>query len=261
MTDDQRDTEKIERPEIAGEPRGREAAAAARQARTGGGPRVLGFLVQSFLGTVLGMLVVLVVVLGVLWAFKDEIASALNPFGTETIDRSDPPVLLSIQDLARFVAAEGNYEVVVDLEKDTKYVPDWLSGERILYVANGSVEAYVDFRDLTEENIHVSDDGTAVEIVLPAPVLAEPRVDLERSRPISEDRGLINRVNDLFAGDTDSRQETLLLAQEKMADAADASDLGSRARENTTKTLNAMLLPLGFEKVTVTFEGGPAPGK
>lgn len=255
-----RTTERIERPKVAGEPRGRAGAEAVREAREGR-LRGLPLLVQSLLGTVLGMLLVLVLLLGTLWAFRDEIAGALNPFGTETIDRTSPPVLLSIQDLARFVAAEGNYEVVVDLEEDTRFVPDWLAGERTLFIANGSVEAYVDFRDLTEESITVSDDGTAVEVVLPRPQLAEPRLDLERSRAISESRGLINRVNDFFSGDSDSRQEVLLLSEQKMAEAAEASDLDARAEENTRKTLEGMLVPLGFEIVTVTFEGeATAPG-
>ena len=41
-------------------------------------------------------------------------------FGTETHDRSGPALLQSIQDISRYDAASGNFQVVVDLEKDTK---------------------------------------------------------------------------------------------------------------------------------------------
>ncbi|WP_206074539.1 DUF4230 domain-containing protein [Antribacter gilvus] len=252
--DNDRTTERIERPRVAGQPRGRAEAEAIQEARSGDRFRWR-TLLTAFIGTVAGLVLVVAIGLGVLWAFKDEITSALNPFATETVDRSTPPVLLSIKDLARFVAAEGNYEVVVDLEEDTRYVPDWLAGERTLFIAHGSVESYVDFRQITEDDITISEDGTAVELVLPRPELAEPRLDLERSRAISEDRGLINRLNDFFGGDNDSRQEVLAKAEEMLGEAAGSSDLEDRAEENTRKTLAGMLTSLGFETVTVTYEG------
>src|SRR5690242_9303303 len=42
-----------------------------------------------------------------------------RPLAESTVDRSGPVVLKSIQDLARFQAATGTFQVVVDLEKDT----------------------------------------------------------------------------------------------------------------------------------------------
>ena len=69
----------------------------------------------------------------------------LNPFGETTKDRSAPVVLNSIQNLSRYEAATGNYQVVVDLEKDAKFLPSQLRGERTLFVGNGNVDAYVDF--------------------------------------------------------------------------------------------------------------------
>src|SRR4051794_3149352 len=69
----------------------------------------------------------------------------LNPFGETTKDRSAPVVLNSIQNLSRYEAASGNYQVVVDLEKDARFLPSQLRGERTLFVGNGSVDAYVDF--------------------------------------------------------------------------------------------------------------------
>ena len=51
-----------------------------------------------------------------------------NPFRTETVDRSSPVVLKSIENLRRFQAASGHYEVIVDLEKDTRFVPAVVRG-------------------------------------------------------------------------------------------------------------------------------------
>ncbi|NNU27783.1 DUF4230 domain-containing protein [Isoptericola sediminis] len=205
---------------------------------------------------IVGALVLLVVLV---WgAIRTELVSLPeleNPFATEEVDRSDRPVLLGIQNLARFVAAQGNYQVVVDLEQDTKYVPDWLMGERTIFLADGSVEVYVDFRDLPEEAVVVSEDGSTVTVTLPEPAFAEPRIDLEQSRALSDSRGLINRAEDFFADDDGSRQQTLLKAEEMLTAAARESDLESRAEENTRKTLEGLIGGLGYETVEVVFEG------
>lgn len=213
------------------------------------------------LGFLLGAAVTAGLVAGAVFTLRDDFRDAfwrtlvdgLNPFTTGEVDRSETPVLVSMKDLARFVAAEAQYEVLVDLENDVKYVPSWLAGERIVLAVNGSVDAYVDFRDLDEDAIEISDDGTTVTVTLPGPELAEPRIDLDDSRALTEDRGLVDRVGDLFASDTDARQEALATAQDRISDAAVGSDLDERARANTTSTLEAMLSPLGYDQVVVEF--------
>ena len=58
-------------------------------------------------------------------------------FGTQTHDRSGPALLQSIQDMSRYDAASGNFQVVVDLEKDAKFLPSAVRGSRTLFVGNG----------------------------------------------------------------------------------------------------------------------------
>lgn len=217
--------------------------------------------VAGVVGFVLGASLTVGLVLGVLSALRDDLRDAfwrvvvdgLNPFTTSQVDRSETPVLLSIRDLARFVAAEAQYEVLVNLERDVRYVPGWLAGERMVLVVNGSVDAYVDFAGLDESAIEISDDGATVTVTLPEPELAEPRIDLDASHALTEDRGLVDRVGDLFASDTDARQEALARAQDQISDTATASDLAERARATTTSTLEAMLSASGFDKVVVEF--------
>ncbi|HCT76479.1 MAG TPA: DUF4230 domain-containing protein [Micromonosporaceae bacterium] len=176
-----------------------------------------------------------------------------NPFAEQTTDRSQPPILLSIKDLARFVAAEGNFEVVIDLKKDRKYVPDWLLNERTLFVAAGTVEAYVDFSTLTQEKIKDSPDHKTVAIELPKPQLASPKLNLERSYVFAEEQGLFNKIGEFFGSDSNRQRETLLVAEQRIASAAAASVLVERAQENTRKTLESILRSLGYTSVTVTF--------
>jgi Protein of unknown function (DUF4230) len=177
-----------------------------------------------------------------------------NPFAEQVTDRSQPPILLSIKDLARFVAAEGNFEVVIDLKRDRKYVPDWLLNERTLFVAAGTVEAYVDFSGLTEDKIKAAPDRTTVEITLPPPQLSEPKLNLDRSYVFAEERGLFNKIGEFFDGDVNRQRETLLVAEQRLAAAAKASTLTSRAQENTRKTLEGLLHSLGYTAVTIIFQ-------
>ncbi|MEU7821366.1 DUF4230 domain-containing protein [Catellatospora sp. NPDC049133] len=178
-----------------------------------------------------------------------------NPFAERTTDNTQPPLLLSIKDLSRFVAAEGNFEVIVDLKQDRKFIPDWLLNQRTLFVAAGTVEAYVDFANVSDDKIVVSPDRKSVTITLPPPTVAEPKLDLDRSYVFAEERGLINRVGEFFDGDPNRQQETLLKAEQELADAAKKSTLQQRAEENTRKMLESMMRSLGFTTVTVIFDG------
>ncbi|NJP31138.1 DUF4230 domain-containing protein [Micromonospora thermarum] len=176
-----------------------------------------------------------------------------NPFAKEQTDRSQPALLKSIQDLSRYVAAEGNFQVVVDLQNDRRNVPDWLLNQRTLFVGAGSVEAYVDFAKISEGAIVESADGKSVEITLPAPQLAKTNLDLEKSYVFAEERGLLNRIGDLVEGDPNRQQQVYQLAEERITAAARDSGLTQRAEENTRKMLEGLLRSLGYERVTVTY--------
>ena len=176
-----------------------------------------------------------------------------NPFTKEQTDRSQPPLLKSIRDLSRYVAAEGNFQVVVDLQKDRTNVPDFLLNERTLFVGAGSVEAYVDFAKISEGAVVESADGKSVEIKLPAPQLGETNLDLEKSYVFAEQRGLLNRLNDLVGGDPNKQQQVYQLAEDKITAAARDSGLTARAEVNTRKMLEGLLRSLGYEKVTITY--------
>ncbi|MER7888614.1 DUF4230 domain-containing protein [Micromonospora sp. NPDC094482] len=176
-----------------------------------------------------------------------------NPFAEQQTDRSQPTLLKSIQDLSRYVAAEGNFQVVVDLQTDRKYVPEFLLNERTLFVGAGSVEAYVDFAKIADGAVVESADGKSVEIKLPAPQLGETNLDLEKSYVFAEKRGLLNRLGDVFASDPNRQQEVYRLAEERITAAARDSGLGARAEENTRKMLEGLLRSLGYERVTITY--------
>lgn len=183
---------------------------------------------------------------------------SLNPFRSETIDRSGPAVLRSIERLSEYRAATANLEVVVDIEEDAKLLPGFIKGEKTLLVAAGRVDAKVDFSRLRGSALKVSEDRKEVEIVLPAPTLAEPQLDLERTRVFDRERGLFDRIESVFEDSPTSDRELLLLAEQKLAAAARADGgVLTAAEENTRQMLTGLLRGLGFERVTVGFERPP----
>ncbi|MFB4281053.1 DUF4230 domain-containing protein [Nonomuraea sp. MTCD27] len=183
--------------------------------------------------------------------------SWLNPLGEQTIDRSQPVLLQSIKDLSRFEAATGNFQVVVDLEKDANFLPDAVKGTRTLFVGAGGVDAYVDFSAMATDGVTVSEDRTEATIRLPRAQLEKPNLDNSRSYVFAQQRGLLDRVQDFLSGSPGDQRELYLLAEKKITEAAVASDLRARADTNTKAMLSGMLRSLGFTKVTVKFTDEP----
>ncbi|MEJ8672332.1 DUF4230 domain-containing protein [Streptomyces sp. MS1.AVA.1] len=174
-------------------------------------------------------------------------------FGTETNDRSGPALLQSIQDMSRYDAASGNFQIVVDLEKDAKLLPDAIRGSRTLYVGAGTVDAYVDLGKVGEDDVTVNEDRTSATLRLPHAALGKPSLDPDRSYAVSKQRGLLDRLGDLFSDNPNSEQAVQKLAVKRIGDAAKDSELTARAETNTTGMLEGLLHSLGFKEVKVTY--------
>ncbi|WP_055618848.1 DUF4230 domain-containing protein [Streptomyces sp. JHA19] len=174
-------------------------------------------------------------------------------FGTETRDRSGPALLQSIQDMSRYDAASGNFQIVVDLEKDAKFLPDAVRGTRTLYVGAGTVDAYVDLGKVGEDDVTVDEDRTTATLRLPHAVLGRPALDPDRSYAVSKQRGLLDRLGDLFSDNPNGEQAVQKLAVRHIGNAAKKSGLTARAEKNTTDMLRGLLRSLGFEEVKVTY--------
>ncbi|TVZ96109.1 DUF4230 domain-containing protein [Streptomyces sp. BK340] len=179
--------------------------------------------------------------------------SVKDLFGTESHDRSGPALLKSIRDMSRYDAASGTFQVVVDLEKNAKYLPDALHGSRTLYVGAGTVEAYVDLGRVGEKDVSVNDDRTSATLRLPHARLGRPALDPDHSYAVSKQRGLFDRLGDLFSDNPNSEQAVQRLAVLHIGDAARSSGLTARAETNTTGMLQGLLRSLGFTEVRVLY--------
>ncbi|MEV5572640.1 DUF4230 domain-containing protein [Spirillospora sp. NPDC052269] len=179
----------------------------------------------------------------------------LDPFAENTRDRSGPALLRSVRDMHRYQAASGDFQVVVDLDKEGKYLPNSLRGRRTLFVGQGTVNAYVDFSQLGSGAITVNPDRTTATVRLPHAQLDSTNLDPKRSYVFSTQRGLFDRVGDFFSSNPNDQQQLYVLASQKIQAAARNGGLQTRADQNTKTMLENMLRALGFK--TITFQQAP----
>jgi hypothetical protein len=175
-----------------------------------------------------------------------------NPFRTTTTVRSQPPLLKSITSLSRYEAASGAFQVVIDLSKQTAFLPSFIAGSQTLFIGVGTDIAYVNFAQLKGSAIHVS-AGHAVSVRLPKAQLEPAVLNVSQSYVFAEQQGLLNRVAGFFSGNPNSQQQVYILAQHRIQYAARTSALLTDAQRNTTAMLDGMLTSLGFRHVTVAY--------
>jgi len=205
--------------------------------------RLAGFLVGA------GVVAALLVVVG------SRLLPDLNPFPTETKDRPQPALLQSLQRLDEYHAARANLQQVVDVEQDTKHIPAFIKGERVVMVASGDVDATIDFSKLGPEAVRASWERREVVITLPSARVGRARLDLGRTRVVEHDRGVLDRAGDALGGDSGNDQRELLLVAQRKLDAAARADrdLLPTAERNTAQMLRQLAMGLGYQRVTVRF--------
>ncbi len=223
-----------------------------------GATRIATEVRRGLVGTVVGVVVVLLVALLALFG----LARLTHwPFGSEERDRSGPAVLTAMRDLSEYHAATGQYQVVIDIQQDAKFLPDIIKGKRTIFLAIGSVDAYVDFRKLGDDAVSVSADRKSVSMTLPRAQLSKPNVDPDQSRVLNQDLGVIDRLGNLFSDQPNPQnQQMYQIAEQRLADAATQVGLQKRAEDNTRTTLDKLMRSLGFSTVNITFVDPAAGG-
>lgn len=204
-------------------------------------------------GVVIGAGVTLVVVL----VIAVGLIAAFDPFARETVDRSGPAVLEQIRELEEFTAAEGSFTQDVDLEDDARYVPSLLAGRRVVALMTGTVRATVDFSQLDDDAVQVSDDRRRIRVSLPEPRLNPAEIDEESARVIARERGVFDRVGDFFAANPADDGPLYRAAREKVDAAAAESDLLEQGRSTTERWLRTFLGAAGFDEVVIDWQERP----
>jgi hypothetical protein len=179
--------------------------------------------------------------------------SFLDPFERRTTVQASPVLVQSMRDLNKYVAAEGEFQVIVDVQEGRENIPDVLYGQRTVVVGVGSVAAFVDFSQLAADDLSVSADGRAVTVTLPPPALDPPALNTEKSYVLAHEEGVANRIAGIFGNDPTDQLSYYRRAEQEIAAAAAQSDLAQRARTNTTAMLTNLFKQLGYTDITVRF--------
>jgi hypothetical protein len=191
--------------------------------------------------------------------------SRFNPMAVKTVDRTGPALLTAISDMHTYQAAIGEFQVLVDIEKDAKWLPSAIRGERVVLMAQGSVDAGVDLGSIGPRSI-VTDSATgAITVTIPHATLGSSHVNLKSSSIVRHDRGLFDRIGSTFGDASQTDNAAFVLAESKLQKAALNSSLLAKAEANTASMLRQLIAGLGHPNVTIHFNdtpvsaGPPAP--
>jgi hypothetical protein len=178
-----------------------------------------------------------------------------NPFAQTTTQRSGPVLLTSIQQLSRYEAASGNFQVVVDISSGSSFLPGFLVGSDTMFIGVGTDNAFVDFSHLKGDAVQISADRTAATITLGHAQLEAANLNVHDSYVYAQQQGVFTKVNQFLSGNPNSQQAVYELAQKQIRTAAGRSQLVSDAERNTKTMLTSLLQSLGFRSITVNFTG------
>jgi hypothetical protein len=149
-------------------------------------------------------------------------------------------VIRQIQQLQRLETVVFNMDKIVSGGWESRYIPTFLAGERLLLVVGGEATAGVDLGRMAAANIIVS--GQTIRLKIPDAEIFATRVDNERTRVYSRETGLFTRVDPNL--ESDVRRE----AERQIRQAALDNGILRVASANARTTLASFLRGLGFEQ-------------
>lgn len=185
------------------------------------------------------VIVVLSMAVGVGIARYGELAPL---FGVGTKTATSPTVVEGVQRLDQLATVRWTESVVVTKESGGGALERFLTGEKVILVAAGEVEAGVDLANMSSEDVHVN--GDKVTIRLPEPEILSASLDEERTSVYDRDQGLLRlRPDDAMV--EEARQD----AEGEITATAQENGILDHARENAEESIRAFVESLGFEEV------------
>ncbi|HEY0795356.1 MAG TPA: DUF4230 domain-containing protein [Acidisarcina sp.] len=163
------------------------------------------------------------------------------------IDTSLPTVVNKIQRLQRLETIDYTMDKIVEGDRESAILPDFLAGDKLLLVTHGEVIAGVDMSLITAANIQITGNGNSrrVEVHLPPAQILVVRLDNSKTKVYSRVTGLFVPV------DPNLESEVRSKAEDQFKQGALADGILDKARQNAAASVTAMLLGLGFNQVSV----------
>src|ERR671914_1468956 len=199
------------------------------------------------LGTTLVLALVIVVLgvaLGVGLARFGSSLPIVGPLLGEKPPRTTtgPVVVEGIQELDQLATVRWTESVPVTRETGGDILDRLFSGEQVIVIATGNVEAGVDLGDIHKDDVSVN--GDSVTIDLPQPEILSASLDEEKTRVYDRDFSPLN-----VRPDDDLVEEARLQAVKKIRDAARENEILVTAEHNAEDSVRAFVTTLGFEEV------------
>ena len=199
------------------------------------------------LGTTLVLALVIVVLgvaLGVGLARYGSSLPIVGPLLGEKPPRTTtgPVVVEGIQELDQLATVRWTESVLITRETGGNILDRLFSGEKVIVIATGEVEAGVDLGDIDKDQVSVN--GDSVTIDLPEPEILSASLDEERTRVYDRDFSPLN-----VRPDDDLVEKARLRAVEKIEDAARENKILATAERNAEDGIRAFVTTLGFDEV------------
>jgi len=199
------------------------------------------------LGTTLVLAFVIVVLggaLGVGLARYGQVLPIVGPLLGEKPPRTTtgPVVVEGIQELDQLATVRWTESVPVTRETGGDILDRLFSGEQVIVIATGNVEAGVDLGDIHKDDVSVN--GDSVTIDLPKPEILSASLDEEMTRVYDRDLSPLNiRPDDQLV------EEARLQAIQKIKGVARENEILDTAEQNAEVSIRAFVTTLGFDEV------------
>jgi hypothetical protein len=199
------------------------------------------------LGTTL-VLALVIVVLGIaLGVGLARYGSTLPVVGSLLGDKpprttTGPVVVEGIQELDQLATVRWTESVPVTRKSGGDILDRLFSGEKVIVIATGHVEAGVDLKDLGKDDVSVN--GETVTINLPEPEILSAGLDEGKTRVYDRDFSPLN-----IRPDDDLVEKARLRAVEKIEDAARENRILDTAEQNAEESIRGFVTTLGFDEV------------
>jgi hypothetical protein len=203
----------------------------------------------SGLGTTLVLALVIVLVsvgLGVGISRFDFLGSlpVVGPLLEERPARTTtgPVVVEGVRELDQLATVRWTESVPVTRQSGGDVLERLFSGEEVLVIATGEVEAGVDLAEIGRDDVRV--EGETVTMRLPEPEILSASLDEEKTRVYDRDLSPLN-----VRPDDDLVEEARLRALEKVEETARENGILKTAEQNAESSIRAFVTTLGFREV------------
>ena len=199
-------------------------------------------LLAIFLGLIVGAGAFVLFLREATFGIWDKVATTISGRAL-TFNVSQPTVVNRIQRLQRLETVTYTMDKVVEGDRTSSILPDFLVGDKLLLSVHGEAIAGVDLSQLKSSDVTVN--GKSVHVHLPPARVFVSALDSGKTKVYSRSTGFFVQA------DPDLESEVRAKAEQELRDSALAAGILDTAHKNAASTLTMLLLSLGFEQVQV----------